>query len=226
MSARILAAEWLLLPLVLSSGCVAATTYGLKTDGRTPEAGEVEFTAGGGAAASKLASLETGRRYWGAGGGVTYGLTDTLALNGTAGLGTEGWEDEEGNLNYDDFRLVEGELRWRMLAEDPGNFNLTSLFGVGSVVDESRDYNRVWGLHTGLVASHRIGGTARLYYGGKFNAASDDMHLVGAAGMTADAVTEGPVAVTFGFETFMGHAFLYETDPAFGAGLYLNFGPR
>ncbi len=211
---------------VLSSGCVAATTYGLKTDGTTPEAGAWTATAGAGLGATKLASVDPGRRYWGGGGGLTYGLTDDVAVSATAGLGTTGRLDEAGNQAYDDWRLAEGELRWRLLREDDSPLNLTALLGAGTTVDEARSLNRVWGAHAGLVASVPAGEAVRLYGGGKINPATDDLHALGALGMTVQTVSDGPVDARFGFEGFVGHAFLYDTDPALGAGLYLSFGPR
>lgn len=211
---------------ILTSGCVAATTYGLKTDGTTPEAGEWTATAGGGVGATNLVSVDPGQRYWGGGVGLTYGLTDDVAVHGTGGLGTTNRLDESGNQAYDDWRLAEGELRWRLVREESAPLNLTALLGAGTVVDEARALNRVWGGHAGLVASVPAGEAVRLYGGGKINPATDDIHALGALGMTVETVSEGPVRASFGVEGFVGHAFLYETEPALGAGLYLNFGPR
>jgi len=215
-------------------GCVAPTTYGLKTDGRTPDPGEVEFTAGAAGASSGLTNLsDESLSYWGAGGGVTYGLTEDVAISGAGALGTSRAVVEGESPNFTSFRMAEAEFRWRLVSEDPGNFNLTALIGAGSSIDEPREYNRNWGAHAGLVASHRLGDTARVYYGGKLNPAIDAFYMMGSLGLTADTITEGPVRATFGFETFIAHASLWDDgleggeevtfDPALGVGMYLNF---
>lgn len=213
------------------SGCVAATTYGLKTDGRTPEAGEVEFTAGAAGAATGVVSLGDDKTtYWGGGGAVTLGLTDDVAISGSGGLGTVREEREDlDSPNFTAFRMADAELRWRIVSEDPGLFNLTALVGAGTSIDEPREYNRNWGAHAGLVASHLLGETAHIYYGGKLNPAIDAFYMIGSVGMTADTITEGPMRATFGTEVYATKANLWDNSadleiaPAYGAGVYLNF---
>jgi len=216
------------------SGCVAPTTYGLKTDGRTPAAGEVEFTAGAAGAASGMGNLEDdSKSFWGGGGGVTYGLTEEVAISTSAALGTSREILDGESPNFTSFRMADAEFRWRLISEDPGAFNLTALIGAGTSIDEPRAYNRNWGAHAGMVASHRIADTARVYYGGKLNPAIDAFYMMGSLGLTADTITTGPVRATFGFEGFVSHASLWDEgqdeeltvkfDPAFGAGMYLNF---